>query len=61
MWDLVEYLSFHRLNLTYHFEDNGFRIVFLCQSLQAAQRLLDDWTYSTTVDEATHLEQDYVH
>lgn len=61
MWDLVEYLSYHRLSLTYHFEDNGFRIVFLCQTVQAAQRLLDDWTYSSMVDEAAHLEHDYAH
>ena len=43
MWDLVEYLSFHRLNLNYHFEKDCFRVVFLCRTAHAAQALLDDW------------------
>ena len=60
MWDLVEYLSFHRLNLSYHFDNLIFRVTFLCQSARAAQQLLDDWAQSA-VDEPAHLEHDGVH
>jgi hypothetical protein len=51
MWDLVEYLSFHRLNLSYHFEHTHFRVVFRCQSAEKAQRLVDDWASGPSDEE----------
>ena len=45
MWDLVDYLSLHRLNLSYHFEGGGFRVSFRCKTAAAAQRLLENWAH----------------
>ena len=43
LWELVEYLSFHRLNVSYHFEKNCFEVKFHCSPPSSAQRLLDHW------------------
>lgn len=53
MWGLVEYLSFQRVSVTYHFHDDHFEVVFPKSDLATAERLLNDWSHS---DELAHHE-----
>jgi hypothetical protein len=44
MWDLVEYLSYQRAMVSYQYEATHFTVTFPRQELDAAQRVLDEWT-----------------
>ena len=46
MWDLVEYLSFHRINVNYQYESTHFVVTFPRNDLVSAQSVLDDWVHS---------------
>ena len=43
MWDLVEYLSYQRIAVSYEYRMPHFTVCFLRSDLLTAQRLLDDW------------------
>ena len=45
MWGLVEYLSFQRVSVTYHFERDHFDVVFPKSDIATAERLLEDWAH----------------
>lgn len=51
VWDLVEFLSFHRPNATYHFDHDCFKVTFHRHTLQFAQELLDHWVDDTNAHE----------
>ena len=46
MWDLVEYLSYQRVSVSYQYEATHFTVTFPRQEPSSAQRLLDDWARS---------------
>lgn len=46
MWDLVEYLSFQRVVVSYQYEASHFTVTFPRMELATAQRILDEWTKS---------------
>ncbi len=46
MWDLVEYLSYQRVAVSYEYRATHFTVCFLRIDQDAAQRLLDEWTRS---------------
>ena len=48
MWDLVEYLSYQRAAVTYQYEASHFLVTFTRQDLDSAQRILDEWSKSTS-------------
>ncbi|HVS70521.1 MAG TPA: hypothetical protein VHQ47_04620 [Phycisphaerae bacterium] len=43
MWELVEYLSYQRVAVTYQYQASHFTVSFPRQDAAATQRLLDDW------------------
>ena len=43
MWDLVEYLSYQRIAVTYQYHATHFTVTFLRQGTAAAQQVLDAW------------------
>ena len=47
LWDLVEFLSFHRVAVRYQYRVKEFVVHFEQTSLSVAQQLLDDWTHSS--------------
>jgi hypothetical protein len=44
MWDLVEYLSYQRLVVSYQYEASHFTVSFPRMDVPSAQRTLDAWT-----------------
>ena len=54
MWDLVEYLSYQRVAVSYEYRSTHFTVCFLRSDLVTAQRLLDDWAGANvhTMEEA---------
>jgi hypothetical protein len=46
VWDLVEYLSWQRVAVTYSYEGAHFVVRFTRSDRAAAQKLLDSWTAS---------------
>jgi hypothetical protein len=46
MWDLVEYLSFQRVTVAYHYEATHFVVSFPRQDMASAQEVLDCWATS---------------
>jgi len=44
MWDLVEYLSYQRVAVSYEYRATHFTVCFLRSDMVTAQRLLDDWS-----------------
>jgi hypothetical protein len=47
MWDLVEYLSYQRVSVTYQYKATHFTVMFPRQDVASAQHLLDGWTTSS--------------
>jgi hypothetical protein len=45
LWDLVEFLSYQRVSVTYRFEETHFAVVFPKSDLATAERLLADWVH----------------
>ncbi len=43
LWELVEYLSYQRLHVSYHFGGPHFAVTFQGQNPQQVQELLDHW------------------
>ena len=43
MWDLVEYLSYQRIAVSYHYRATHFTVSFPRQEVSEAQRILDEW------------------
>jgi GTPase SAR1 family protein len=46
MWDLVEYLSYQRVAVTYRYYPSHFTVTFERINLKSAQRLLDEWVHA---------------
>ncbi len=46
MWDLVEYLSYQRVGVSYQYEASHFTVTFPRMELTKAQRILDEWNKS---------------
>ena len=46
MWELVEYLSYQRVAVTYQYSASHFTVTFPRQDVASAQRLLDEWANS---------------
>jgi hypothetical protein len=44
MWDLVEYLSYQRLVVSYQYEASHFTVSFPRMDMESAQRFLDAWS-----------------
>lgn len=44
MWDLVEYLSYQRVAVSYQYEASHFTVTFPRMDQETAQRILDAWT-----------------
>ena len=43
MWELVEYLSYQRVAVTYQYQASHFTVSFPRQDVATTQRLLDSW------------------
>jgi hypothetical protein len=43
MWDLVEYLSYQRVSVTYQYQATHFTVTFPRQDAASAQKILDQW------------------
>ncbi|HVX85035.1 MAG TPA: hypothetical protein VH253_09485 [Phycisphaerae bacterium] len=43
MWELVEYLSYQRVSVTYQYQASHFTVSFPRQDAASTQRLLDAW------------------
>ena len=52
MWDLVEYLSYQRVAVSYHYRATHFTVSFPRQDVSAAQRILDEWAASADMLQA---------
>jgi len=52
MWDLVEYLSYQRVAVAYHYRATHFTVTFPRQDISTAQRILDEWTASVDMYQA---------
>lgn len=46
MWDLVEYLSYQRVAVTYQYRASHFIVAFPHQDIEAAQKILDEWAHA---------------
>jgi hypothetical protein len=46
MWDLVEYLSYQRVAVTYQYQASHFIVAFPHQDMESAQRVLDEWVHA---------------
>lgn len=46
MWDLVEYLSYQRIAVSYEYRATHFTVCFLRTDCASAQHLLDEWASS---------------
>ena len=46
MWELVEYLSFQRVAVSYQYRPTHFVVTFPRQSKESAQLILDRWAES---------------
>jgi hypothetical protein len=49
MWDLVEYLSYQRVSVSYHYRATHFTVSFPRQDARSAQRILDEWATSADI------------
>ena len=45
MWDLVEYLSYQRVMVTYEYYPSHFTVTFLRTDMESAQDILDEWLH----------------
>ena len=48
MWDLVEYLSYQRVGVTYQYHATYFTVTFPRMDQESAQRILDEWTHAAS-------------
>lgn len=46
MWDLVEYLSYQRVSVSYQYQATHFTVIFPRQEMASVQKLLDEWANS---------------
>jgi hypothetical protein len=47
MWNLVEYLSYQRLAVTYTYQETYFTVTFPRMDRDGAQRILDEWAHAS--------------
>lgn len=47
MWNLVEYLSYQRVTVTYTYQDSYFTVTFPRMDREGAQRILDEWVHAS--------------
>ena len=43
MWDLVEYLSYQRVVVSYQYHASHFTVTFPRMEMEGAQRILNEW------------------
>jgi hypothetical protein len=46
LWGLVEYLSYRREHVAYHFDKSHFKVTFPHLDLRGAQHLLEEWEHA---------------
>jgi uncharacterized protein YggE len=46
MWELVEYLSYQRAAVVYHYDASHFTVTFHRTDLASAQAILDEWVHA---------------
>ena len=46
MWDLVEYLSYQRVVVSYQYHPAHFTVTFPRMDTECAQRILDEWVHA---------------
>ena len=46
MWDLVEYLSYQRVAVVYHYHASHFTVTLPRMDVASAQRILDEWVHA---------------
>ncbi|HEY4329898.1 MAG TPA: hypothetical protein VGN88_09190 [Phycisphaerae bacterium] len=51
MWNLVEYLSYQRVFVTYQYEASHFTVTFPKMDVESAQRVLDEWDHVSNGEE----------
>jgi hypothetical protein len=50
MWDLVEYLSYHRVMAIYEYYPAHFTATFPRTNMQSAQDILDEWLHAGALE-----------
>ena len=50
MWDLVEYLSYQRVAVIYHYFPSHFTVTFLRTDVDSAQDILDEWLHEGALE-----------
>jgi hypothetical protein len=50
MWNLVEYLSYQRVTVTYTYQESYFTVTFPRMDREAAQRILDEWAHASMAE-----------
>jgi hypothetical protein len=54
LWDLVEYLSYQRVAVVYHYDHDQFEVAFPKSDLATAERLLADWAHRQDLGQVQH-------
>ena len=55
LWDLVVFLSYHRVRVDYRCQADFFAVSLPRSTLEAAQQLLDAWSVIAAADMQAHL------
>ena len=50
MWDLVEYLSYQRVMVQYHYYPSHFTVTFPRMNMQSVQNILDEWVHAGALE-----------
>ena len=48
MWELVEYLSYQRVTVSYQYHASHFTVTFTRSDVESAQQVLDGWNSVTS-------------
>lgn len=46
IWDLVDFVSYHRVTAMYRYHSTHFSVTFPRSDLESARRILDDWMHA---------------
>ena len=50
MWNLVEYLSYQRVTVTYTYQESYFTVTFPRMVREGAQQILDEWVHASMAE-----------
>jgi hypothetical protein len=53
MWELVEYLSYQRVAVLYHYDVSHFTVTFQRTDLESVLGLLDEWVHARVPEPQT--------